>query len=708
MNPLKSPPGIAEEVRANSALVVAPHYDDEVLGCGGLVAGLTAEGAAVRALFLSDGAAGGDRDYADRRRTEARSAAKVLGLTGIDELALPDGRLEQHLDDIAGALRRALLSLRPELLLVTSPLEVSADHRAAFAAVHRLLGGARPGGELEPLVRDLDILLYEINHPQHPDVLVDVSDRVEKLERAMACYQSQQERHDYLGARLGLAKFRALTLPPEIGHVEAYRRLRLVDFTTRSSTNLIAELGGAAPRLEVREGPKISVIARTRDRPELLAQALASLAESTYRRADVVVVNDGGERPELPADFPLPARIVDLPENRGRGAAANAGLAAAEGDYIAFLDDDDLVFPEHLETLAGLVGAEGVRVAYTDAAVGIYELGESGWSCIERRLPYSRDFDPELLLVDNYIPIHTVAIDRRLLQEVGEMDPELTFFEDWDFLLRLAQHTRFHHLARVTCEYRQFRGGGHHILGDSPRQRADFLAMKARVIARHAPRLTPGAVARTIDRLRAEAVGGEEEIRRLRDEIVEAEEHAHRLRGKIAALETHQHALEVTEQRAREEVEALRRVEREQALALGEQHQQVRARDRVIAEQEEMQSSQEREIQERDRVIGELEEMQREQGEGIRKRDRVIQDQEEIIREQGEALEEHRRVVAEQDDVLAELRRALAEQEATTGRTYAEIERLNALIREMEATRAWRMHQWWQERKLGGPPEDAR
>ena len=103
---------------------------------------------------------------------------------------------------------------------------------------------------------------------------------------------------------------------------------------------------------------------------------------------------------------------VDLAENRGRAAAAEAGVAAATGDYVAFLDDDDLAAPEHLATLAGLVSAAGVRVAYTDAAVAVYELDGpegSGWVCRERRLPYSRDFDPDVLLVDNYIPFNTLA-----------------------------------------------------------------------------------------------------------------------------------------------------------------------------------------------------------------------------------------------------------------------------------------------------------
>ncbi len=743
----RTPPGNTEEVRARSALVLAPHHDDEVLGCGGLVAELTDAGAAVRVLFLSDGGGdgGGDaagearQEYAAARRAEARAAAKVLGIAGVDELGLPDGRLEQHLEAIAAGIRRALLSLRPELLLVTSPLESSADHRAAFAAVHRLLGGVRKGGDLRPrddgprddgprddgprddgplggrggedlhpLVERLEILAYEVNHPLHPDLLVDTSGRIDRIERAMACYESQQQRHDYLGARLGLARFRTLTLPPEVTHVEAYRRLRLVDFTTRSPAALVAALGGTPSRLEVREGPTMSVIVRTKDRPQLLAQALASLAATTYRRAEVLVVNDGGASPSIPADFPLPARVVDLETNRGRAAAANAGFAAAAGDYVVFLDDDDLAFPEHLETLAGLVQAQGVRVAYTDAAVGVYQLSEEGWRCAERRLPYSRDFDPELLLVDNYIPFNTVAIDRRLVEEVGEMDTGLPFFEDWDYLIRLAERTPFHHLARVTCEYRQFRGGGHHILGDAPRQRADFLAMKGRVIDKHAGRLTSAATARVIDRLRSETVAAEDAAARRGADLERQEERYHRLNGELASLEADHQARRQLEERARSEIDGLRRVEREQALALGEQEREIRRRDEVLAEQQELLAAQGEEIAERQRVLERQETMLGEQGSALEDHRRVLGEQQELIAEQDRALKDRDRVLAEQEAALTEQGAALAERQAALseqgeglGRAYAEIERLNALIRSMESTRAWRLHRWWEQRKPG-------
>jgi LmbE family N-acetylglucosaminyl deacetylase len=505
------PPGTTTTVTAPSALVIAPHFDDDVLGCGGLIAQLADAGAEVTVLFLTDGSGGveevEDRPaYAERRHAEARAALEILGVHDIIFVDLPDGSVAEHLDEAAEAIRAALLEKRPRLLLTISPLEISPDHRATFAAVHEVLAPLRGGTELDETIRDLDILLYEANHPAFPDVLVDVSGEIDRIRRAIEAHESQLERHNYREMTIGLRSLRTASLPIEVTAAEGFRRLTPNDFATHSRADLIRRLGGVAELHEVQDGPKISVIVRTKDRPKLLAEALASLAAGSYRRVEVVLVNDGGDPPEVDAGYPLEVVRVDLPENRGRAAAANSGIEAATGHWIAFLDDDDLAAPEHLATLAGLTEAAGTRVVYTDAAVGVYEIDpELGWREVERRLPYSRDFDPELLLFDNYIPFNTLLIEHEALREAGPLDPELPFFEDWDLLIRLAAITPFHHFARVTAEYRHFRGGSH-VLGEHPKDRVDFLEMKARVIERHRDRHTSELLARVVDRLRGETV----------------------------------------------------------------------------------------------------------------------------------------------------------------------------------------------------------
>src|SRR6185436_5083279 len=107
-----------------------------------------------------------------------------LGVQGLDCLNLPDGHLAESLEAAVAGVRRALWSQRPDLVLVPSPLEVTADHRAAFAALHAVLSPLR-GGEVAESGAP-DVLLYEVNHPQYPDLLVDVTSGLSAIEEAMA------------------------------------------------------------------------------------------------------------------------------------------------------------------------------------------------------------------------------------------------------------------------------------------------------------------------------------------------------------------------------------------------------------------------------------------------------------------------------------------------------------------------------------------
>ena len=669
-----SPPGRVEDVAARTVLVLAPHYDDEVLGCGGLLARLASAGARVRVLFLTDGsggvethdgratiAAAGEADaaralYASRRSQEARDATAVLGVERADHLAIADGALEQHLETVTRAIAAALAEDRPDLVLVPSPLEATPDHRAAFAALHAALhplrGAAAPSG--------LRILAYEVNHPAYPDLLVDVSAQIASLERAMACYQSQLERHDYLSAALGLRRFRTHSLPPGVSAAEGYCRLSLEDFTTRSLSMLEAHLGGAPTRREVASGPLVSVVVRTRDRPELLAEALASIAASHYRRVEVVLVNDGGAPPEVASGFPFAVRQIELVEGRGRAGAANAGLAAASGELVGFLDDDDLVYPEHYATLVDALSAATVSAVYTDAAVAVYALraGESfdgrgprGWECVERRLPYSRDFDFEVLLLDNYVPLHTLLFERRLLDRVGRFDESLPIFEDWDFLIRLAEQAPFFHLSQVTCEYRHFPSLRHHVLaGPAADREAHFLATKARVLRKHSERLSPERLAAAVIRMRRETVDAVEARNRGAEEL-------QGLSARIAELER-------------------QAMEREREL-----HDRWLRAERIDLERERAQQ----------RLFDLEKEYHRLNGE-------VVALRSERERLQGElhdaALRQQRGF-----DQEAELRRVVEDQTQHLARTYAEIARLGSLVRDMENTRAWRLHRLLERRK---------
>jgi LmbE family N-acetylglucosaminyl deacetylase len=588
-------------------VVLAPHYDDEVLGCGGLVARLARAGTRVHVVFLTDGAGGAESiddraAYSARRRAESVEALRELGVASAEHLDLPDGSLASSLDRLRTSIERVILAQRPDLLLLPSPLEITADHRAVFAALHRVLTPLRRGrGEaatadapgaasrdaLHDVATPLRVLAYEVNHAAHPDLLVDVSSERPTIERAMVRYASQLERHGYLEAGLGLRRWRCSTLQPGVELAEAYRGLRLIDFQTRTLAQLIAELGGVPELHEVNEGPLVSIVVRTKDRARLLAEALASIAASTYRRLEVVLVNDGGAKVEPPAGFTLPVVRVDLDANRGRAAAANAGVAAARGSHVLFLDDDDLIAPEHVATLVDLAVKTGARVAYTDAAVGVYELDAGpGWRLRARSLPYSRDFDPDLLLFDNYIPFHTVLIERALHQEAGPFDEALEFFEDWDLLIRLSRLVRFQHLPVVTCEYRHFRGAAH-ALGEMGEARVDFVATKARVLEKHHRLHGSDAVARAIVTLRREGVAAAQDAEARRARLDEMERAYHLRNGELETVR------EESERRARALADHdadFERLHREEALLRRGIEEQLEHLGRTYAEIERLNS----------------------------------------------------------------------------------------------------------------------
>jgi LmbE family N-acetylglucosaminyl deacetylase len=122
-------------------IVVAPHPDDEVLGCGGLIHRKVRAGAHVEIVIVSDGRTShrrfvGEEELVRRRAAEAREAAARLGVApeAVTVLGFPDGDLFHHLADVTSALQRIFLSRPPAEIALPHRDEPPADHRAAWKA----------------------------------------------------------------------------------------------------------------------------------------------------------------------------------------------------------------------------------------------------------------------------------------------------------------------------------------------------------------------------------------------------------------------------------------------------------------------------------------------------------------------------------------------------------------------------------------------
>jgi len=199
-----------------------------------------------------------------------------------------------------------------------------------------------------------------------------------------------------------------------------------------------------------------SIIMTTYNRRELLRFALDSVGAQTLQDFEVILVNDHGEGVEsLLEQYPYCITYLRQGRNAGPAAARNAAHGLARGQYLVYLDDDDIFLPDHLQTLANALQEHPGEVVYSDALF-IAERVENGVRHIvnqQQRYPHGA-YSRERLLVDNYIPINTFAWPRSAALEVGGFDETLSGLEDWDFLMRLAARLPFHHLQQETVQVR--------------------------------------------------------------------------------------------------------------------------------------------------------------------------------------------------------------------------------------------------------------
>ena len=210
------------------------------------------------------------------------------------------------------------------------------------------------------------------------------------------------------------------------------------------------------------EHPLVSVVIATRNRPALLADALAAVAAQTYRHWEIVLVNDGGEPVEDIARAALPDPMADArlrafahAESEGPAYARNTGIAEARGDVVAFLDDDDRLAPEHLRGLVAALADTRAGVAYSGCEIVMERIEDGARIELSRhRQPMPDAFNASLLLVRNYIPLDCCVFRAELFPAHGGFDELLSCLEDWELLLRLGKDAGFVHLAGATAEYR--------------------------------------------------------------------------------------------------------------------------------------------------------------------------------------------------------------------------------------------------------------
>ncbi len=206
--------------------------------------------------------------------------------------------------------------------------------------------------------------------------------------------------------------------------------------------------GDSIPGKLMANKPLVSIVIPTYNRKGYVCEAIESCLAQTYQNCEVIVIDDGsvdGTGDHLQKKYGDRIRFIRQ-ENQGPAIARNRGIWAASGEYIHFLDADDQLYPNKIETCLRLfLQRSDIDVLHT-----YYQFVASDGRTPIETTPFpsfSDDIFCEMLrLTGNHILISSTMIRTAVLRGIGgfENDPEFRSAEDWDLFLRLATKHKFY------------------------------------------------------------------------------------------------------------------------------------------------------------------------------------------------------------------------------------------------------------------------
>ncbi|MFO7654015.1 MAG: glycosyltransferase family A protein [Candidatus Krumholzibacteriia bacterium] len=215
---------------------------------------------------------------------------------------------------------------------------------------------------------------------------------------------------------------------------------------------------GPGDRLQVEAAPRVTVLVPAFNRDEYLPATLESVLRQTFTDWECLVVDDGSTdgTPAIAAAFAARDRrfrYERLPHNRGVSAARNRGVELARGEYVAFLDSDDLFAPDKLAWQVAALDAEPTAVlVYGETLQFRGDDPREGAIYLERlpHKPQGSAFEHLLCCSAIYAPL----VRRDALRRTTGFDESLPWGEDWDAWLQVARLGRILHEPRVALHYR--------------------------------------------------------------------------------------------------------------------------------------------------------------------------------------------------------------------------------------------------------------
>lgn len=201
---------------------------------------------------------------------------------------------------------------------------------------------------------------------------------------------------------------------------------------------------------------KVSVIIPTYNYGEFISDSIESVINQTYKDFEVIVVDDGSTDNTTDIIKKYKNRISYFyKENGGPSSARNYGIKNSKGEYICFLDADDIFLPKKLEFQVAYMETnknDGIGLLYSDYYCASRELKIIDYY---ESIGFQRQKEAVMYLLNyNYINTSTVMIPRACVDEVGFFNENYRYLEDYDFWLRLGCNYKFAYINKPLVKTR--------------------------------------------------------------------------------------------------------------------------------------------------------------------------------------------------------------------------------------------------------------
>ena len=208
-------------VPSGRILVLAPHADDEVIGCGGTIIAHINKNNPVKIVILTDSSCGDydgvfGKNYTMIHEEEAKEAASALGVRDLELWRYQDRKLKADTGTV-NRLKELLEAYKPSAIYFPSFLEIHPDHTETCELVIKTL----------PLLKynNFELYMYEVSMPLLPNIFINITPYLDAKIKALSCYKTQLYYSNYIDKAVNLSRIRSRCSKSVIEYAEAFLKI---------------------------------------------------------------------------------------------------------------------------------------------------------------------------------------------------------------------------------------------------------------------------------------------------------------------------------------------------------------------------------------------------------------------------------------------------------------------------------------------------